>query len=284
MVLSNNANDSILQNPTASNETKADTSKTTTSSIPTKLEEINTLDTSTTYALNISLQSKGETIEMAYSIANEAVAFTQYTSVALTQQYNILEDVKDRLTYITQNTTTDSQKEIFREDIASMLSTFDKIATDGNYNKLYYLQKSDTNTDASEAYNFQVSNFPATTLETESIQSNTTGLGLDTLKNLTQGQLTDEISSTGLTISQTALESINNFQSTYNELQKTFRSSVKTLNDEYVSLNSTNNTLQDIDYAKESANFSKSDILKQHGSFLTSQANTSQAMVSSLLI
>ena len=163
------------------------------------------------------------------------------------------------------------------------LTTFDTIAQDGNYNKLYYLQKSNTNTSASEVYNFQVSGFPEITVSTDSIQSNTQGLGLGTLKDLQEGELTNTASETGLSVSKEALTAIDNFQDRYNTLQKEFQASVKELNDAYNNLDSLSNNLKDIDYAQESANFSKADIFKHHGSLAIAQANTTQEMVSSLL-
>ncbi len=281
MILENNTNDSIAQS--ALNNTIVQASNTITNSTNSSETSTTNLDNSLSYSFDSSLKTRAESIELAYSIASEGVVFSQYTSVALTQQYDILEDIKNKLTHITTNDTTDKEKEIFRKDITNSLEIFDKIAKDSNYNKLYYLQKSNTENSSSTVYNFVVSEFPKITIPTDSIQSNTTGLGLDTLKNLEEGELTNLASSTGLSVSKKALLTIEDFQDIYIKLQKTFQASVTNLNNVYTNLESIDTQIKEINYAQESANFSKADIFRQQGNFAVAQANTIQSMVSELL-
>jgi flagellin len=248
----------------------------------TPVEDINK-NPSSAFSIADSLRRQASTLPTTFTNASNGVAFTQVTNLALSKQDEILDIIKNKLLYVKKDTTTNGEKEVIREDIVALLNKFDNIASDSNYQKLYYLQESNSSMNASLVYDFQISEIPSITLSTDSIQSNTQGLGLTTLKGLSANELTNIVASTQSGIVDDAITSIEEFQATYDILQNQFKFMVDSLDLSYSNLKTYENELRNIDYANESATFDKSKILSQFGSLATSQANTNQNRVSSLL-
>ncbi len=267
------------------------TSATTSSSDSSSTVALNTLtsidSTTTSYSsafyLADSLKTQASSVATAFENANSGIAFTQVTNVALSKQDDILDNIKGRLLYIKDDTTTDADRESVREYIVDKLNEFDEIASGGNFNSQYYLQNSNSDNSSSLVYTFQISEYPDITLSTESIRSNTEGLGLTTLKNLSTGELNKTVANTQSGVVDTAIESIESFQSTYSETQRLFQIAVSGLDNLYTDLKTSENSMRNIDYAKESRTFDASKILSEYGSYSTSQANATQGRVSTLL-
>ncbi|MEA2020013.1 MAG: flagellin [Campylobacterota bacterium] len=235
------------------------------------------------YSLDNDLKTKSNEIDISFHNASEGVILTEYTSVSLSQQENILEDIQSKLLYIKNHETSDDEREAIRKNIITQLSELDTIATNSNYNEMYSLQKSSSSQDSSDIYSFRVSEVPAVTLNSISIQSNTIGLDLLDLKNIEEDKMTYHTSYDQIDNIKSALENISEFQKDYNNLQKTFKSSMSNLSNTYGNLKIEDNNLKDINYDLESILFDKNSILKQEGSMLQSQANTTQSKVIDLL-
>ncbi len=270
-------------NPTTTSSTTAAGDGINVSKQLTSVVDSNENYSGSAFSLADSLKRQASAVSTAFSNANGAVAFTQVINVALSKQDEILDNVKSKLLYVKKDTTTDIEREIIREDVVSLLNKFDEIASDSNYNKQYYLQKSNDDNSTSLIFSFQISEIPSVTLSTDSIQSNTQGLGLTTLKNLSTDELTDTAATTQSGIVDTAITSIESFQDKYKQLQGQFKLAVSSLDSLHSNLKTFENDIRTYDYAKDSASFDKSSILSKFGSLATSQANATSSVVSSLL-
>ncbi|MCK5111810.1 MAG: hypothetical protein KAQ94_09850 [Arcobacteraceae bacterium] len=268
------------------NSTTATTSTTDVSG--SALESLSTVDTksyinSSAFFVDVSFSERIDSVSTAFSAANLGVGYSQVTNKSLSYQNDLLESVKNKLILAQKNTTTDEGREILRNEISDILTTFDKIASEGNYNDMYFMQNSSTDDSASIVYSFQISEFPEITISNESIRSNTQGLGLDTLKDLAEDGLTSAVASTQSTVVDDAITSIEGFQEDYQELQSRLKMSVSSLNEYYTKLKTERNDIKEVNYAAESADFDKSKILSQFGQLATSQANATQSIIGSLL-
>jgi len=280
---SNLLNDSsLVQNPRANNiATGAVATSDTTQSESTQSTQVDSWNLA--YSLDSDIKNKGDEINISFHQATKGVTYTQYTSISLLEQEDILKEIQAKLLYIKNKETSDEEREAIRKSIISKINDLDEIAMDSNYNEMYYLQESNSSTDTSVIHSFRVSEIPAVTLNTRSIQSNSTGLGLTDLKNIAEDKMSYSAAHAQVDIIELALTTIQEFQREYNNLQQTFQTSMSNLTNTYGNLQNSDNNLKDIDYSIESIFFDKSSILKQSGDLLQSQANTLPATVIDLL-
>ncbi len=120
---------------------------------------------------DINLEDQIDSVATAFSVANQGVAFSQATNMALYYQNDMLENIKNKLNVAKKDTTSATGLEVIREEIVDILTKFDKVASNGKYNDLYYLQKSNSDNSASLVYTFQISEYPDITISNESIKS-----------------------------------------------------------------------------------------------------------------
>jgi flagellin len=80
-----------------------------------------------------------------------------------------------------------------------------------------------------------------------------------------------------------ALTSVSNLASTLGAVQNRFSSTISTLSSESQNLTSSQSTIQDADFAAETANLSKAQVLQQAGISVLSQANSQPQQVLKLL-
>ena len=238
---------------------------------------------SSSYILDDNLRVRNNSVEIAFSEATKGTALSQIADKALDHQSKLLSNVSDKLKYILKNETTSESQESIRKDIYTLLEEFDAIAADSNYEELYALQKSNNDTNTSSSYSFRISELPPIVLSTESIQSNTEGLGLSDLKSLTEDELTVSVANEQSTIVTDALEVIENFQSDYQKLIDSFKTSTNSLSDLHKSFERSNEKTKEMNFQFESLVFDKNKILQEMGQFYKIQANASQSNVLSLL-
>ena len=80
-----------------------------------------------------------------------------------------------------------------------------------------------------------------------------------------------------------ALTSLNKMRSAVGSSQNQVESSMRNLQVTEVNIKAAESVIRDVDYAAESANFNKMNIISQAGTYAISQANTAAQNVSRLL-
>jgi flagellin len=84
-------------------------------------------------------------------------------------------------------------------------------------------------------------------------------------------------------IAQSALNAINEIRAEIGSVQNKFKSALSNLYISYTTIKSSESQIRDVDFASESANFRKYNLLAQSGSFAMSQANTNNENIIMLL-
>lgn len=128
------------------------------------------------------------------------------------------------------------------------------------------LQKSSTDNSASDEQQYQSGLIGEDIIETSSVQSNTKGLGLTALANQDSATFSSSDARSFLESVDKAINGLNEVRSEFGGVQNQLESSNRNL------LTQQTNTLNaaslfDTDYAKESSNFSKQNILAQIGAY-----------------
>ncbi len=230
---------------------------------------------------NLQVQSSGLT--QAIENSNSAVALTQIADSALSRQSTILDDVKEKLLQASTDTTSQQGREAILQDIQGQLRQLNDVASQTNYNGQTFLQNASDDSSASQTLQFQASSENGTPIETTSIQSNTQGLDLEGLLNQDPATFDSATARSFLENVDNAINTVSNNRSEFAAVQNQLDSSTRNL------LNQRDSTLNaasvfNTNFAAETANFSKQNILAQVGAFGAAQSNNiNQSIVTRLL-
>jgi flagellin len=106
---------------------------------------------------------------------------------------------------------------------------------------------------------------------------------LSDLKNLAEDGLTADVANNFMKTIDEALTQMNANRSDFGSTQNQLESSIRNMQTTQTNLKAAESVIRDVDYAAESANFNKQNIIAQAGTYAMSQANAMQQNVQRLL-
>jgi flagellin len=109
------------------------------------------------------------------------------------------------------------------------------------------------------------------------------GENLSSLKNLGEGELTQAVAADFQAVVDDAITQLNGYRGDIGSTQNQVESAVRNLNTQQTNIKAAESIIRDVDYAAESANFNKQNIISQAGAYAISQANAMQQNVLRLL-
>jgi flagellin len=101
----------------------------------------------------------------------------------------------------------------------------------------------------------------------------TIGLSLDSLRILGEDALTQELADIYQGVVDTSISTLNSYRGDIGSTQNQVESAVRNLMTQATNVQAAESIIRDVDYAAESANFNKQNIISQAGSYAISQAN-----------
>jgi len=244
-------------------------------------------------AIADKLRTQASSIGQAISNGNSAVALLQIADKAMAEQSNILDIVKQKLIQASTATTSSAGREAISKDINKLLEQLNSIAVQTNYNGIQLLQRDTTvNSSGSVQLTFQMGETSANTITSSSgVQANISGLSLSNLKASVDGSGTNLISGANgastarsyLAAIDNAINQLNGWRSDFGSTQNQLESAIRNLATQQTNIKAAESVIRDVDYAAESANFNKQNIISQAGTYAMSQANSIQQNVLRLL-
>ncbi|PRM90113.1 flagellin [Aliarcobacter cryaerophilus] len=279
-------------NTNVSSLTAQEAAKNTNNSISSSLEKLSTglkinkaSDDASGLAIADKLRTQVTSINQGISNGNSAITLLQIADKSMAEQSKILDTVKSKLIQANTATTSADGRESIRKDIDKLLNQLDNIAKQTNYNGTYLLQADATSgtAAASTAHTFQIGEKTSDMITLSAVQSNTTGLGLTTLAGLAASGLSTAVAITGQGSVDTAITTLNGYRGDIGSTQNQVESAVRNLMTQSTNIKAAESVIRDVDYAEESANFNKLNIISQAGSYAISQSNATQQNVLRLL-
>jgi flagellin len=234
-------------------------------------------------AIADKLRTQATSINQGVANGNSAVSLLQIADKSMAEQSNILDTIKAKLIQANTDTTSSDGRESIRKDIDKLLDQLDNIAAQTNYNGTTLLQASSSSKAASSGLTFQVGETSSDTISNTAIRSNTSGLSLSTLAGLSANGLTQSVAAAQQTVIDTAITTLNGYRGDVGSTQNQVESAVRNLMTQATNVTAAESIIRDVDYAQESANFNKQNIISQAGSYAISQANSVQQNVLRLL-
>ena len=235
-------------------------------------------------AIADKLRTQASSINQGVDNGNSAVALLQIADKSMAEQSNILDTIKAKLIQANTSTTSSDGRAAIADDVSKLLDQLDNIAAQTNYNGTYLLQENATSSAASTALSFQIGEKSTDTISTAAITSNVTGLGLTSIRtSVDAGGISVSLAGTAQTTVDTAITTLNSNRSEIGSTQNQVESAVRNLMTQATNVTAAESIIRDVDYAQESANFNKQNIISQAGSYAISQANNVQQNVLRLL-
>lgn len=210
--------------------------------------------------------------------SNDSIGLIQVADGALEEYTNILENVRDLSIQASNDTLSDGDRKIIQRQIDSLMSSADNIAKTTKYNGINLLDGTGgssgdgTFTTQSGANKGDTHSLSIKDAQTASILG---GASIDVTTQANASLSIDTIDA--------ALKNIGDIRSDLGAAQNQLMSSIENTSVTQINIASAQSQIRDIDFAAESANFSKLNILAQTGAFAQTQANAAQAGVINLL-
>ncbi|WP_026804169.1 flagellin N-terminal helical domain-containing protein [Aliarcobacter lanthieri] len=279
-------------NTNVSSLTAQEAATNTNNSIKNSLEKLSTglkinkaSDDASGLAIADKLRTQVTSINQGIANGNSAVTLLQIADKSMDEQSKILDTVKSKLIQANTATTSTAGRGAISKDISKLLQQLDNIAKQVNYNGLQLLQSDRTSgSAASVGHSFQVGEKSDDTISMKAIRANTAGLGLTSLRNLdSTGTISAATAGTSQATVDAAITTLNAYRGDVGSTQNQVESAVRNLMTQSTNIKAAEAIIRDVDYAQESANFNKLNIISQAGSYAISQANATQQNVLRLL-
>ncbi len=263
----------------------------TNNSIKNSLEKLSTglkinkaSDDASGLAIADKLRTQVTSINQGVSNGNSAVALLQIADKSMAEQSKILDTVKAKLIQANTDTTSEDGRNAIAKDVSKLLAQLNNIATQTNYNGTNLLQASRASSDAQPPLSFQIGENKDDIISTKTIQANTSGYALTQLvTDSAAATFTRAHATAGQTAVDTAITKLNGYRGDIGSTQNQVESAVRNLMTQSTNIKAAESVIRDVDYAEESANFNKLNIISQAGSYAISQSNATQQNVLRLL-
>jgi len=239
-------------------------------------------------AIADKLRTQASSISQSISNGNSAVSLTQIADKAMAEQSNILDIVKQKLIQAATATTSQEGRKAIAKDVNKLLTQLNNVATQTNYNGITLLQQSAAGTGGAGKLTFQMGEKSTNVIALGSgIRANTSGLGVATLKTRTSGANASTFAAASaqsfMAFIDSALNTLNSWRSDVGSTQNQLESALRNMMTQVTNIKAAESVVRDVDYAAESANFNKQNIIAQAGTYAISQANAIQQNVLRLL-
>jgi len=239
-------------------------------------------------AIADKLRTQASSIGQGISNANSAVSLTQIADKAMGEESNIVDIIKTKLLQAATATTSTAGHDAIAKDVTKLLDQINNIAKQTNYNGIQLLQSGTaTGGSTTTALNFQVGETTTDTIGSSGgVRANVSGLGLTSLHTFASAggaNLSAGNASTMLADIDTALNTLNGWRADFGSTQNQLESATRNMMTQQTNIKAAESVIRDVDYASESANFNKQNIISQAGTYAMSQANSVQQNVLRLL-
>lgn len=228
-------------------------------------------------ANKLSAQSQG--LGQSISNANDAIGLIQTADGAMEEYGNIMKRVRVLSVQAANDTQDTASRGYISQEVQALLAEASDIAATTKFNGVKLLNGTGG---ATGVFTFHVGAYSAET-QSVTLGSNLVSdiVGGAGNASVLVGNRTDAEAS--IILMDTAIAAIDGKRATFGAAQNKLESTVRNISVTQVNVTAAESAIRDVDFAQESANFAKHNILAQSGSYAMSQANSVQQNVLRLL-
>jgi flagellin len=232
-------------------------------------------------ANKLSAQSQG--LGQAIRNANDGIGLLQTADGAFEEYGNIMKRIRVLATQAANDTQDSVSRGYISQEIVALLEEASDINGTTKFNGVKVLNGSGgSGTTGTGTFTFHVGAYNGDTQDV--ILGSASVLGI-TGTNAATGILvnTQSAAEAVIAVMDTAIQAVDGRRATIGAAQNKLESTVRNISVTQVNIAAAESNIRDVDFAAESANFAKHNILAQSGSYAMSQANTVQQNVLRLL-
>ena len=215
-------------------------------------------------ANGMSAQVRG--LGQAIQNTNNAIGMVQIADGAMQEYSNILNDVRELTLKAGSGILNNANKASIQKEIDGLLSSANNIINTTSYNGINILGEGEfsfqTGANGGENINIDFGNSSSILPSVDVSNSSTIEASLQNIDD--------------------ALEATGDIMTNLGAGQNALESNVRNISISQVNIASAESQIRDLDFAQESANFNKNNLLDQIGSFVLAQKNASQANILNL--
>jgi len=237
-------------------------------------------DDSAGLAIADKLSAQSEGLGQAIRNANDGIGLIQTADGALDEYTHILKRVRVLATEAANDTQDTTSRGHIQKEVNALLQEASSIAATTKFNGVKLLDGTGGSS-SNGNFTFHIGAYK------DEIQS--AQIGTNTVTAIVGGAISSIIvtnrASAEATIGKmdTALDNLNAKRATIGAAQNKLESTVRNISATQVNVTAAESQIRDVDFAAESSNFAKHNILAQSGSYAMSQANAVQQNVLRLL-
>lgn len=284
-VVNTNVNAAIAQNALVRNERSMNTAMERLSTG----QRINSAsDDAAGLAIGSRMTSQIRGLETGIRNANDAISMVATADGALVEVTNMLQRMRELALQSANGTTTSADRNYLSSEYANLLSEIDRIAENTQWNGTTILNHTTT---ASSQFKFQVGANGGQTIAVDfGDMTNTasgvfaalaTGSHATLVAATTASALTTGSSAVGLI--DTAITNVNSQRATFGAAMNQLTYAVDNLSNVKVNSEAARSRILDTDYAVETSELARTQIIQQAGTAMLAQANQLPQTVLSLL-
>lgn len=223
-------------------------------------------------AIADKLKAQANGLGQSVRNANDAIGLLQTGDGALQETTNILQRMRT-LAVSAANDTQDAQSRSYiQQEIDRLQSSLNFINDQTQFNGQSIFKRS-------SAFVFHIGAYSGETTDTTINSVGASGLLGSSLIDVT----TQSAAESAIAKIDSALKTVDSIRSTIGAAQNQLESIIRNISVTQVNVTAAESQIRDVDFAAESANFNKFNILAQSGSYAMSQANAVQQNVQRLL-
>ena len=283
-VVNTNVNATVAQNALVKNERQMNTA----------MERLSTgqringaKDDAAGLAISSRMTSQIRGLEVGIRNANDAISMISTADGALVEVTNMLQRMRELALQSSNGTTTESDRNYLNAEYANLISEIDRIAENTQWNGGTILNHT---TAASSTYKYQVGANGGQTVAVDFGDFTNTGSGVMQAINSAHASISAQTTASAITTGSAAVTAIDAAIASVNSQRATFGASINQLTyavdnlaSVKVNAEASRSRILDTDYAAETSELARTQIIQQAGTAMLAQANQLPQTVLSLL-
>jgi len=227
-------------------------------------------------ANKLSAQSQG--LGQAISNANDGIGMIQTADGAMEEYGNIMKRVRVLAVQASNDTQDSTSRGYIQLEVTALLQQASDIASTTKFNGVSLL---DATGGTTGKFTFQIGAYSGDTQTVDFGNNTVASIAGATIASIKVDTRTN--AQTTINTMDTAIQAVDGQRATLGASQNKLESTVRNISVTAVNIAAAESNIRDVDFAAESANFAKRNILAQSGSYAMSQANAVQQNVLRLL-
>ena len=232
-----------------------------------------------------SLRAKIRGMGRAKGNAEDGIALVQIAEGATGEINNILQRMRELSIQSSTDTMTTTERSYTDKEFGQLMSEITRISNSASYNGMTLLDGASSSFGASggSASVLHIGSGSSATTDRLSITVNAMTLGALGLNQTTTSVSTSATALTSLSLIDTAIKSVNTMRSDMGAYVNRLEFAISNLGNQIYNTQDAESRIRDVDFAKETTEFTRAQILTQSATSMLSQANQVPQGVLSLL-